>query len=130
MFQTKTNDILVTAQPIYLEDQSLPEEGQYIWAYQIRIENQGNQRIQLINRHWEIIDAQGRKEVVDGPGVVGEQPILEPGESYEYTSGCPLSTPSGFMSGNYEMEDMQGSLFKVDIPAFPLDLPEAARVTH
>lgn len=130
MFKATTRNITVCADPMYLEDQSRPEAGQYLWAYKIRIENHSGQRIQLINRHWEITDGRGRREEVKGAGVVGEQPVLQPGEAFEYTSGCPLSTPTGFMAGNYEMVDEKGETFRIEIPAFPLDLPEVTRTRH
>ncbi|MBB3066305.1 MULTISPECIES: Co2+/Mg2+ efflux protein ApaG [Limibacillus] len=121
-----TADIRVSANPIYLEEQSSPLEGRYVWAYQIWIENLSQQRVQLLNRYWHITDARGQVQEVSGPGVVGEQPVLEPGERFEYTSGCPLSTPSGVMVGHYEMVDREGRLFKVSIPAFSLDSPHQA----
>src|SRR3546814_9636376 len=95
----------------------------YVWAYQVRIENIGRETVQLRNRYWQITDAFGRVQEVRGPGVVGEQPVLQPGESFEYTSGTPLQTPSGIMVGTYEMEAADGNHFDVDIPAFSLDSP-------
>ncbi|MCW8835931.1 MAG: Co2+/Mg2+ efflux protein ApaG, partial [Rhodospirillales bacterium] len=110
--------------PEYLEDQSDPEENRYVWAYHVRIENRGEQTVQLLTRYWRITDAFGRTQEVRGPGVVGEQPVLEPGDSFEYTSGTPLNTPSGFMGGAYQMETGTGEQFDVAIPDFSLDRPQ------
>lgn len=126
MYTETTENIRVTVQPVYLEQQSNPEDGQYVWAYQVTIENLGDRTVQLRNRYWSITDAVGRTQIVQGPGVVGEQPILEPGDRFEYTSGCPLSTPSGIMVGHYEMAGPDGAFFKVRIPAFSLDSPHQA----
>lgn len=123
MYTATTRGIRVTVKPVYLEDQSSPSDEHYVWAYQIKIENVGRERVQLINRHWRITDANGHVEEVQGPGVVGEQPVLEPGESFEYTSGTPLGTPSGIMAGTYEMESGEGERFEVEVPAFSLDSP-------
>jgi ApaG protein len=122
-----TRSIKVQVQPTYLADQSSPEENYYVWAYQVRIENLGMETVQLLNRHWKITDAHGRVQEVRGPGVVGEQPVLGPGESFDYTSACPLSTPSGIMVGSYEMETRDGELFDIAIPAFSLDSPHQPR---
>ena len=123
MYSQTTRDIQVTVRPVYLEAQSDPEENRFVWAYQVRIENQGEITVQLRSRYWSITDAAGRTQEVRGPGVVGEQPLLRPGDSFEYTSGCPLSTPSGVMVGTYAMETDDGQVFDVDIPAFSLDSP-------
>ncbi len=123
MYEEVTDDIKVSVKPIYLEDQSSPSENHYVWAYQVTIQNMGLRTVQLKNRHWRITDALGRMEEVKGAGVVGEQPVLEPGGSFEYTSGTPLTTPSGIMFGTYEMETEDGNAFDVTIPAFSLDSP-------
>ena len=123
MYSLTTHDIRVTVKPVYLEEQSSPEDGQYVWAYQVRIENLGEETVRLRNRFWSITDAHGRTQEVRGPGVVGEQPLLRPGDSFEYTSGCPLPTPSGVMVGSYEMEASNGERYDVAIPAFSLDSP-------
>lgn len=123
MYRRETHSIQVTVKPFYLEDQSAPSDGHYVWAYWVRIENRGDQTVQLRNRHWRITDSLGRVQEVRGPGVVGEQPVLKPGEAFEYSSGTPLSTPSGIMVGTYEMVDAAGGSFQVDIPAFSLDSP-------
>lgn len=123
MYQATTRAIQVTVTPAYQEEQSSPGENRYVWAYHIRIENHGSETVQLLNRYWHITDSLGHVEEVRGPGVVGEQPVLRPGEAYEYTSGCPLSTPSGIMLGSYEMQNADGSQFEVEVPAFSLDSP-------
>ncbi len=123
MYNETTRSITVTVRPMYLEDQSSPAEGHYVWAYHVRIENNGQDTVQLRNRHWRITDSVGRLQEVRGAGVVGEQPVLHPGEAFEYTSGTPLSTPSGIMIGTYQMESESGEIFDVAIPAFSLDSP-------
>ena len=123
MYHQTTNCIKVTVNPVYLEDQSSPTEAHYVWAYQVTIENHGQIAVQLRNRAWSITDATGHTQEVRGPGVVGEQPVLQPGQSFEYTSGTPLKTPSGLMVGSYEMESEGGERFDVPVPAFSLDSP-------
>lgn len=123
MYQATTRAIRVTVEPTFVDSESSPEEGQYFWAYRIEIANLGQEVVQLRARHWRITDANGRTEEVRGPGVVGKQPVLRPGEKFSYTSGCPLSTASGIMAGTYQMENEQGETFTIDIPAFSLDLP-------
>ncbi|MFO0998247.1 MAG: Co2+/Mg2+ efflux protein ApaG [Alphaproteobacteria bacterium] len=124
MYQAITREIRVTVKPYYLEDQSEPDRSHYVWAYQVRIENRGPETVQLINRHWKIVDSLGRVQEVRGAGVVGEQPVLKPGETFEYTSGTPLPTPSGIMGGTYEMERQGGERFNITIPTFSLDSPD------
>lgn len=123
MYSQVTRSIRITVQPTFLEDQSVPAESHYVWAYHVRIENEGAETVQLRTRYWRITDGRGRVQEVRGPGVVGEQPVLEPGGSFEYTSGTPLATPSGIMTGSYRMETRQGEAFDVAIPAFSLDSP-------
>lgn len=118
-----TRQIRVTVKPAYLDEQSAPQDSHFVWAYHVTIENLGKETIQLLNRHWKITDARGEKHEVRGAGVIGEQPTLEPGDRYEYTSGTPLSTPSGIMSGTYQMENERGETFDVEVPAFSLDSP-------
>ena len=130
MYEAITDGIKVTVRPVFLEDQSQPEQNHYVWAYHVRIENLGECTVQLLNRHWRITDAAGRTQEVRGPGVVGEQPILKTGESFEYTSGTPLATPSGMMAGTYEMEDREGRLIEVEVPAFSLDSPHGSTQVH
>lgn len=125
-----THDIAIGVLPLFLDDQSDPEESQFVWAYTIRIENKGAVIVQLKTRHWIISDGHGRVQEVKGDGVVGEQPILKPGTAFEYSSGCPLTTPTGIMRGTYQMVDEQGTLFEVAIPAFSLDSPYMAHTVN
>lgn len=127
MYSDTTRQIRVTVEPRYLPDQSQPAEGHYVWAYHVRIENLGRETVRLRTRHWRITDAMGRLMEVRGPGVVGEQPLLRPGEHFTYTSGTPLSTPSGIMVGSYGMENDAGESFDIAIPAFSLDSPHQER---
>ena len=127
MYEAITRSISVSVEPIFLEDLSSPDEDHYVWAYQVKIRNKGLEAVQLLNRHWRITDARGQLQEVKGEGVVGEQPMLKPGEAFEYTSGTPLATPSGIMFGSYEMETKTGERFDIEIPAFSLDSPYQAR---
>ncbi len=130
MYQSTTRSIQVTVEPDFIEEQSSPREGRYFWAYTIEISNLGAVPVQLCARHWKITDANGRTEEVRGPGVVGKQPTIAPGETFAYTSGCPLTTPSGIMVGSYQMENESGERFTIAIPAFSLDMPDAQRVVN
>ncbi len=123
MYQAVTHSIRVSVNPIYLEDQSSPLDDHYVWAYQVEIENQGEDVVQLLTRYWKITDALGRVQEVRGPGVVGEQPQLGPGEHFEYTSGCPLHTPYGSMEGTFEMVRADGSKFDAQVARFELREP-------
>lgn len=125
MYRAVTRNIAVQVEPFYLEERSEPDENRYVWGYRVTIENNSDEFVQLLSRYWHITDATGRVEEVRGPGVVGDQPQLNPGDSYQYTSGCPLSTPSGIMTGRYTMRNEAGELFDIAIPAFSLDLPDA-----
>jgi len=115
--------ITVIVQPMYLEDHSDPMEDTYLWAYKVKIKNNGNEKVQLLSRHWKIFDSNGNFREVKGKGVVGEQPVIQPGDEFEYTSGTPLSTESGLMHGSYLMQSLDGKKFEVIIPAFSLDIP-------
>ncbi|MBI1206816.1 MAG: Co2+/Mg2+ efflux protein ApaG [Azospirillum sp.] len=126
MYSSETNSIRVTVEPIFLADQSSPRENHFVWAYHVRIENGSRESVQLRSRYWRITDSFGRVQEVRGPGVVGEQPVLEPGDAFEYTSGTPLSAPSGIMVGTYSMVNQRGEAFDVAIPAFSLDSPHQA----
>ena len=125
-----TRAIAVTVEPTYLEDQSSPEDNHYVWAYHVEIENQGTETVQLLTRHWSITDSGGNVQEVRGDGVVGEQPVLQPGGRFEYTSGTPLPTPSGIMVGTYQMETETGERFEVGVPAFSLDSPHQVMRLH
>ncbi len=136
LYSQTTDGIAVTVQPIFLPDQSRPAEGKFVWAYHVRIENKGQETVQLLRRTWRITDARGRTQTVHGDGVVGAQPVLAPGEAFEYTSGTPLETPSGFMTGAYHMIRVgaggtgAGEAFDIAIPAFSLDSPHEGRRMH
>lgn len=125
-----TNGIEVEVEPFYLEDRSDPSAGRYVWGYRVTIDNQSDQFVQLLSRYWHITDGNGRVEEVRGEGVVGEQPELNPGDSYQYTSGCPLPTPSGIMAGRYTMRNDRDETFEIAIPAFSLDLPDSRRTVN
>ncbi len=130
MFHAVTRDIVVTVEPTYLPNDSDPDENRFVWAYHVTIANRGGVGVQLLSREWLITDAHGLRREVSGRGVVGQQPTIPPGGSFEYTSGCPLTTPSGFMVGTYRMVSETGDVFDVDIPAFSLDTPDADRVLN
>ncbi|MBV8591892.1 MAG: Co2+/Mg2+ efflux protein ApaG [Acetobacteraceae bacterium] len=130
-YAATTRGIRVSVRSFFLEDQSQPEEGHYVWAYSVKIENCGREPVQLLRRTWHITDALGRTQEVKGAGVVGQQPVLDPGEVFEYTSGTPLDTPSGFMAGAYHMVvSSSGEEFDVQIPAFSLDSPHQPGRIH
>jgi ApaG protein len=130
MYRALTRNIQVTVTPRFMPEQSKPYAGQFFWAYTVEIVNHGDETVSLYARHWRITDGDGREQRVDGLGVVGEQPVIPPGERFEYTSGCPLGTPAGIMVGTYEMIAQSGERFMVDIPAFSLDSPDAARTLN
>lgn len=130
-YSATTRGVVVSVRPAYLPQQSDPDAGTWTWAYQVRIENQGTEDVQLLRRTWRITDARGRTEVIEGAGVVGEQPRLAPGEAFEYTSGTPLRTASGFMTGIYHMVvPATGEAFDASVPTFSLDSPNEARSVH
>jgi ApaG protein len=130
MYRATTRKIDVTVTPRFLSDRSAPEKGQFFWAYTIEISNNGGETVQLKTRYWHITDAFGRVQEVRGAGVVGEEPVIPPGESFEYTSGVPLQTPSGIMAGRYGMVTEHGESFDIDIPAFSLDSVHAPRTIN
>ncbi|SIQ61875.1 ApaG protein [Rhizobium sp. RU20A] len=130
MYRALTRDIEVVVEPYYLEDQSDPEDSRYVWGYRIVIANHSDLTVRLVSRYWHITDQNGQVDEVSGPGVVGEQPVLNPGDTYEYASGCPLDTPSGVMFGHYSMEAESGEQFDIAIPAFSLDSPGLVRVLN
>jgi ApaG protein len=123
MYEKVTRNIAVSVKPFFLEEQSEPDDDRFVWAYSVNIENRGGETVQLLHRHWRITDKLGHLQEVKGPGVIGEQPVLKPGESFEYTSGCPLTTPSGIMAGSYQMTTTGGEHFDIEIPVFSLDSP-------
>lgn len=129
-YSATTKDIEVIAEPMFQPDQSDPENRRWFWAYRITIINRSDLTVQLRSRYWKIIDANGKIDEVRGPGVVGEQPVLRPDDSYQYVSGCPLSTTSGTMEGHYLMMDEEGRSLIIAIPAFSLDLPQQRRTLN
>jgi ApaG protein len=130
MYRAVTQGIEITVEPFYLEEESAPEDNRYVWGYRITIANNSSDTVQPRSRYWQITDANGRVEEVRGAGVVGEQPVLDPGDSFQYSSGCPLTTSSGVMVGRYQMQNPTGNTFEVDIPAFSLDVPEQRRTLN
>ena len=130
MYQTETRRIAVSVTPRFMPERSSVEKSYFFWSYTIEITNRGEQTVQIKTRHWKITDAFGRVQEVKGAGVVGEEPVLEPGASYEYTSGVPLPTPSGIMMGSYGMVTPGGERFDIDIPPFSLDGPETRRTVN
>lgn len=127
MYEAVTRNIRVHVVPQFLEGESSADDHRYTWAYTITIENDGDETVQLISRHWRITDEQGHLEEVRGPGVVGQTPHIEPSQSFSYTSGCRLTTPSGIMVGTYQMQSEDGENFDIEIPAFSLDCPHGKR---
>ena len=130
MYSKTTGGVTVTVTPYFLDDQSSPKEGHYVWAYQVNIKNSSSNTIKLNHRNWVIIDANGKVINIQGEGVVGEFPVIQPGESFEYTSGTPLKTSNGFMQGFYLMSHNNGEQLKIDIPAFSLDSPYGKENLH
>jgi ApaG protein len=130
MYRAVTRQIVVTVEPNFLPERSSVDRREYFWSYTIVITNSGDETVQLRTRHWIITDASGRKQEVRGEGVVGEQPVLAPGERFEYTSGVPLPTASGFMTGRYQMVSESGERFEIDVPTFSLDSPDSKRVLN
>ena len=127
MYRAVTDNIEVVVRPQFSDEQSQPEKNKYFWTYMVEITNHGAVPVQLRHRHWEITDGNGQRQNVRGPGVVGEQPVIQPGDTFRYASGCPLTTPQGIMTGNYEMTGDKGAKFTVRIPAFSLDSPFETR---
>lgn len=130
MFTATTHAIAVSAEPHFLAHESEPSENRFVWAYTITIRNGAEGPVRLMARHWIITDARGMTQEVRGQGVVGQQPRLQPGESFSYTSSAALTTPSGLMYGRYQMINDKGAAFDIDIPAFPLESPAARRAAH
>jgi len=130
LYERTTRNVTVRVEPDFLPDQSNPHDDHYIWAYTVEIENQSDDALQVVERCWNISDSRGQSQEVRGEGIVGERPILQPGEVFRYTSGAPLSAPSGMMHGTYRLEDPKGVRFDVDIPVFLLDSPHEPRVMN
>jgi len=130
VYERKTGNIRVKVKPAFLDDQSDPDENHYLWSYTVTIENDGKEPVQLMSRYWHITDGLGRSQEARGPGVVGAQPVIAPGQTFQYTSGCPLPTASGHMVGRYQMQTASGEAFEADIPAFLLESPHERRQIH
>lgn len=130
MYRQITNDIEVTVVPEYEDDQSSPFDSFYIWEYNIKIKNKGSDIVQLLRRHWVLVDDKGQVQEIEGDGVIGLQPILKQGEEFDYTSSVHLNQPSGVMMGSYEMAKMDGNIIKVEIPSFSLDCPHVKKVAN
>jgi ApaG protein len=130
MYEKMTRGVKVAVKPAFLDDQSDPDEGQYLWSYTVTIENKGAEPVQLLSRYWHITDGLGRVQEARGPGVVGAQPVIAPGQAFQYTSGCPLPTSSGHMVGRYQMKTASGEDFEAEIPAFLLESPHERRQIH
>lgn len=130
IYQAETRGIVVRVRPTFLEAQSDPAQGRWVWAYAVEIENRGERPVRLVARHWVITDGRGRVEEVRGPGVVGEQPWIAPGGAHRYVSGCPLGTDTGVMAGSYAMVTEAGDTFEAEIPAFSLHTPAARRALN
>ncbi len=130
MYKALTRGISITVMPRFMAEESSPEQGRYFFAYTVEIINGSLDRVQLVTRYWRIVDGLGRVQEVRGAGVVGKQPVLGPGESFTYTSGCPLETTDGTMAGHYVMRTAAGETFEAEIPGFSLDSPHAKRMMH
>jgi ApaG protein len=129
-YEAETDGVIVRVSPSFLDEESSPENHRYMWAYHVEIENRGERTLQLQTRHWRITDREGRVQVVNGVGVVGQTPVLRPGARFEYTSGAPLAAPSGLMQGSYRLTDETGATVEATIPLFALDSPYDERVAN
>jgi ApaG protein len=130
LYEQRTKDVIVRVEPEYLADQSSPADSRFIWAYTVEIDNQGEKDLTVTERFWQIADSRGQVQEVRGAGVVGEKPVVRPGEIFRYTSGAPLTAPSGMMRGTYKVEDTDGESYDVDIPTFLLDSPHEGLVLN
>lgn len=130
MYRQITNDIEVTVNPEYEDDQSSPFDNFFIWEYNIKIKNNSSDIVQLLRRHWVLVDDKGQVQEIEGDGVIGLQPVLKQGEEFDYTSSVHLTQPSGVMMGSYEMAKMDGDIIKVEIPSFSLDCPYVKKMAN
>ncbi|MBC7769725.1 MAG: Co2+/Mg2+ efflux protein ApaG [Phycisphaerales bacterium] len=131
MYEQETAGMIVRVAPAFMADQSKPTEGRFVWSYTIEIENRTGDPVQLISRFWRITDENGMTQEVRGPGVIGQQPVIEPGESFRYTSAAPLAAPSGVMMGAYSMQRTgNGEAFDIDVPLFALDSPHNSKLVN
>lgn len=129
-FYSTTNDVKVAVSPEYLENHSDPDSSQFVWAYHVEIENASQDTIQILSRHWRITDSNGNSQEIVGDGLVGQKPTLRPGETFDYSSGTPLTTSSGFMSGTFHAISEKSGRFEITVPAFALDDPLGAKKLH
>jgi len=129
-YERETRSIHVAVKPAYLDEQSDPDDGRFVWSYTVTIENRGQESVQLVSRFWSITDGSGLVREMRGEGVVGAKPVIAPGEKFQYTSGCPLPTASGLMMGRYQMKAASGEAFEAEIPAFLLESPHERRQIH
>ncbi len=130
MYEQETEGLVVRVEPRFLPEESAPDSGRFVWAYAIEIENRSTDPVQLISRYWRITDENGLTQEVRGPGVIGQQPVIGPGQSFRYTSACPLAAPSGVMLGAYSMQREDGEMFDITVPAFALDSPHQQRLVN
>lgn len=131
MYEQETAGLVVRVDPQFMPDESAPDENRYVWSYTIEIENRSPGSVQLVSRFWRITDENGHTQEVRGPGVIGQQPVIEPGKSFRYTSAAPLAAPSGVMLGAYSMQRVEnGEAFDIAVPAFALDSPHQARMLN
>ena len=130
MYEQETSGVLVRVEPQFLPEESSPNEGRYVWAYTIEIENRSPESVQLVSRFWKITDENGLTQEVRGAGVIGQQPTIPPGESFRYTSAAPLAAPSGVMSGAYSMQRENGEAFDIAVPLFALDSPHISKLAN
>jgi len=130
MYEQETSGVMVRVEPQFLPEESSPDEGRYVWAYTIEIENRSPESVQLVSRFWKITDENGLTQEVRGAGVIGQQPTIPPGESFRYTSAAPLAAPSGVMSGAYSMQRENGEAFDIAVPLFALDSPHVSRLAN
>lgn len=131
MYEAETAGLVVRVEPQFLPEESDPDANRFMWAYTIEIENRSPETVKLVSRYWRIMDENGLTQEVRGAGVVGQQPVLEPGASFRYTSGCPLGAPSGVMVGAYSMQRVEnGDAFEIAVPAFPLDSPHQSKLAN
>jgi ApaG protein len=129
-FEQRTKDVIVRVEPEFLEEQSSVSDSRFIWAYTVEIDNRGKHDLQVTGRFWQIADSRGQVQEVRGAGVVGEQPTIKSGEVFRYTSGAPLTAPSGMMRGTYSVQSPDGESYDIDIPAFVLDSPHEGLVLN
>ena len=130
MYEQETAGVMVRVEPQFLPEESEPDDGHFVWAYTIEIENRRADPVQLMSRFWRITDENGLTQEVRGEGVIGQQPVIAPGQRFRYTSAAPLSAPSGVMGGAYSMQGAKGDIFDIDVPLFALDSPHVSKLAN